>query len=111
MHELSLSQSILEIARRNTPAGGVLRRVRLRAGPLRAIDRDAMETAWRAVTMVEGAEGVELDLTLEPYRLRCDGCGGEHEAETIEAGCAKGCRGEQRLVGGNELQVTSIVVD
>ena len=48
MHELTIATSILELARRHMPAGSVLRAVHVRAGPMRSIERSAMDLAWRA---------------------------------------------------------------
>ena len=58
MHELSLASSILGIARRSVPPGARLRVVRVVAGPMRAIDSDAMQFAWQSVAVDAGLERV-----------------------------------------------------
>lgn len=111
MHELSLADSVLEIAVRNTPGGSVLRGVKLRAGPRRMIDREAMMLAWRAVLGARGMSGdVVLELTLEPWSLRCPGCGVTYTSDSHEGLCGA-CGRSGSVVGSNDLQITTIVVD
>jgi len=111
MHELSLASSILEIARRSVPRGGRLRIVRVVAGPMRAIDPDAMQFAWQSVTADAGFERIELELDLRPWTLRCPECGSEWNSEQLDCACAA-CRCNRAFpLGGDELQVVSIVVD
>jgi len=47
MHEFSIASSLLDLAKQHTPAGAVLRRIVMEAGPLHGIDREAMQWAWR----------------------------------------------------------------
>jgi Zn finger protein HypA/HybF involved in hydrogenase expression len=111
MHELSLAGSILEIARRSVPRGGRLRIVRVVAGPMRAIDPDAMQFAWESVTVDAGTNRIDLELDLRPWTLRCPECGCEWNSEQLECACVTcGCNRAFPL-GGDELQVVSIEVD
>jgi len=110
MHELSIASSILELARQHVPPGLVLLSVKVQAGPLRGIDRDAMELAWRACTAGDEFEIPIIDLELSPWRLRCPDCAHEYVAETAFAACR--CGGVHAApIGGDELSVVSIEVD
>lgn len=111
MHELSLAESILNIARKNTPPGATLVSVKLRAGPRRAVDRDAMINAWTAVLEVSGQSPATLDLQLDPWTLRCGSCGHQWQAEELGISCPSCGAAGPHPVGGNELQVVSIKVD
>ena len=111
MHELSLASSVLEIARRSVPRDARLRVVRVIAGPMRAIDPDAMQFAWQSVTVEAGDENVQLELDLRPWTLRCPECGCAWNSEQLDCACAAcGCNRAFPL-GGDELQVVSIEVD
>lgn len=110
MHEFSLAESIFALARRATPAGATLRRVKVVAGPLRCIDREAMELAWSALTVSRHMPGIALDLRLTRWSLRCPKCGRGWESDELDECCPCGgiCPAP---VGCDELQVVSIEVD
>jgi hydrogenase nickel incorporation protein HypA/HybF len=110
MHEMSIAESILEIARRHTPDGQRLVVVSVRAGPLRAIDDLAMELAWQAVTTGTAAAGCQLDLLQLPWHLQCPKCGCRWLDENRFAACTCGCDAPD-AVGGDELQLTRIEVE
>ena len=46
MHELSIAESLLRLAEEHAPRGAYVRIVRISAGPLRAIDPEAMQWAF-----------------------------------------------------------------
>lgn len=110
MHELSIAESVLELARKHVPAGSLLRKVSIRVGRLRAIDELAMELAWSAV--LDGApEGrVALEMNLLPWKLKCPDCQRVFDAEDYPASCACG-GGAAMPIGTDELQLESIDVD
>jgi Zn finger protein HypA/HybF involved in hydrogenase expression len=110
MHEMSIAESILEIARRHTPDGQRLIAVSVRAGPLRAIDESAMALAWQATTAGSPAAGCRLDLNLLPWHLRCPECGHHWLNEERFDGCPCGCE-TPGAIGGDELQLTRIEVE
>ena len=110
MHELSIASSILELARKHVPRGLVLLSVKVQAGPMRGIDPDAMELAWRACATLDESDIPIIDLELLPWRLLCPDCGREYTAETAFAPCR--CGGVRaQPIGGDELSVVSIEVD
>lgn len=110
MHEFSLAEAIYGLARRSTPAGSTLRRVKVLAGPMRCIDRAAMEMAWSALTQARQTPGVALDLQLPKWSLRCPECRRAWESDELYDTCTCGCA-DPAPIGGDELQVISIEVD
>jgi Zn finger protein HypA/HybF involved in hydrogenase expression len=111
MHEVSIASSILSVVKKYVPPRSVLRAVHLVAGPMRAIEPDAMQFAWRAALDAAGASDVRLQLDLLPWTLRCPECGFEWTSQQIECACLA-CGGNRGFpVGGDELQVSSIEVD
>jgi Zn finger protein HypA/HybF involved in hydrogenase expression len=110
MHELSIANAILDVARRNVPPGCSLKRVRVIAGPMRAIEPLAMQFAWDSVIAVEASPDIEMDLRQLPWRLRCPVCGNEWTDQELRLECACGCT-RAFPVGGDELSVDAIEVD
>lgn len=110
MHEVSLAESILNIARRQAPGDVVVRSVELRAGPLRGIEPNAMQWAWKAVTSGTTWDKVELLIDYLPWTLQCPDCSRLWQAEDELEPCRCGSDGAYP-VGGDELTVVSIEVD
>ncbi|MCC6581771.1 MAG: hydrogenase maturation nickel metallochaperone HypA [Phycisphaeraceae bacterium] len=110
MHELSLAEAVLEIVRRHAPTDATVRKVRLEAGPMRGIDRDSMDWAWRSATSGTRCDGADLDLILLPWKMHCPECGRDWETEELFVVCECGCN-RPHPVGGDELRVVSLDVD
>ena len=110
MHELSIASAILELARRKLPPACGLTAVHVVAGPMRAIESDAMHFAWQAVVADAGFPGVRLDLELATWTLECPVCHARWKSREFDDGCACG-RAHGYPIGGDELQLVSIEVD
>lgn len=110
MHEMSIAEAIWDLARRHVPEGGVLRAVRLRAGPMRGIDPPSMQWAWQALMHEHANEKVLLEMESLPWRMKCGGCGTEWTAAELAESCICGSD-RVRPIGGDELQLVSIEVD
>ena len=110
MHELSIASSILELAARHVPPGSVLTAVHVVAGPMRAIEEDAMQLAWEAVLAEAKMSAITLRLEFPPWTMHCPQCGCEWLSRDLEYICVCGCN-RAYPVGGDELNITSIEVD
>jgi Zn finger protein HypA/HybF involved in hydrogenase expression len=110
MHELSIAEALLELARKHVPDGAVLKGVSVRVGRMRAIDEPAMDLAWRAVTEDAPEGAVKLEMQFSPWKLQCPACGRLFDADDYPADCVCGQRGAMP-VGTDELQLLSIDVD
>lgn len=112
MHEFSIAVAILELVQRHLPPGGVLRRVKVRAGRLRAIDPEVMQAAWppACTTLLGSADVPSLDFQSPPLLLRCPGCRREWHAEELFQTCTCG-QVVSECVGGDELTLLSLTVD
>jgi hydrogenase nickel incorporation protein HypA/HybF len=106
MHEMSIAEAVLELARRNVPRGATLRGVRMLAGPMRAIDPECMEMAWQGL----GQTNVALKLNILPWQMQCAACGLQWQESELAEQCACGST-QVRPIGGDELQLLSIEVD
>jgi hydrogenase nickel incorporation protein HypA/HybF len=110
MHEMSIAQAILTLAQQHVPPGSALKIVRMRAGPMRAIEPQSMQWAWEALMAGPEEENVSLELTTSQWKMECGSCGRQWEADELAEKCACGCT-TVRPVGGDELQLISIEVD
>lgn len=110
MHEFSIAEAVLDIARGHVPADCVLTAVRVEAGPMRGIEPDAMQWAWQALMAAEELGEVRLDLTVMPWRLECHACGRVFHADDAIATCVCGCQAA-RPVDCDHLRLVSIDID
>lgn len=110
MHEFSIAQALLRLARRHLPPGSHLRTVCVQAGPLQAIDERALDWAWQAVQAGTACADAHLEIEFLPWQLHCPDCGNRWQAAALDDPCS--C-GSQRGVpdGGDELVLTSLEVD
>lgn len=110
MHEMALTQSVVEICERN--AGG--RRVTavfLEIGELAGVVPAAVEFCFDACTRDTLLEGARLFIELVPGRGRCQGCGAESGVTAYYDPCpACGGYGVE-LLSGEELRVTELEVE
>jgi len=74
MHELGITEAILDIVLRH--AGGArVRRVRITVGEWTGYVGDSIELFWQELARGTAAEGARLEFRLEPATLRCRACG------------------------------------
>jgi hydrogenase nickel incorporation protein HypA/HybF len=110
MHEVALARALIELVGRHAPCGGTVRAVHVRAGPLRAIDPEAMRWAWQATVRATPYEGARLNWIQLPWTLQCPDCGAKWESEDLFADCL--CGGvRSRPAGGDELVLEALDVD
>ena len=76
MHELSISQAILDTALRHAQ-GRRVSIVHVRVGSLRQVVPDSLSFYFEIVTRDTACDGARLDLEPVAALLRCDGCGRE----------------------------------
>jgi Zn finger protein HypA/HybF involved in hydrogenase expression len=110
MHEMSIATALLDQVESHLPTGAVLRHVYVKAGAMEAIEPDAMNWAWRALTDPTRHDGAELHLTIEPYRLECPSCGRQWNSGDLYVACECGYP-RPRSIGESGLTLLSMTVD
>ena len=110
MHEFSLVNALIDQVDRHLPAGATLRRVKVRAGAMQAIEPQAMQWAWQAATQGTRMDGATLELTIEPFALTCPECRRQWESDDIYDTCPCGCQ-RPRPTGAHALTLLSITMD
>lgn len=113
MHELSVTESLLEIALRHAQEAGAERIVRLNIviGELSSIVDESVQFYWDIVSEDTIAEGAELHFERVDGTLRCLACGHTFPLNHRSFVCPQ-C-GEARVVavGGDEFRLDSIEVE
>lgn len=113
MHELSVTQSILEIAVRHAEAAGAARitRLSLVIGDLSSIVDDSVQFYWDLIAAGTLAEGAELSFKRVPATLRCAACGCEFPLDHKRFECPQCGSDRVEVSGGQEFFLESIDVD
>lgn len=113
MHEMSVTQSLLEIALRHAERADARRitRLNLVIGELATIVDDSIQFYWDIVSQDTIAAGSELHFERVPGILRCLGC--EHTFPLNGRDFACPACGEVQVVvaGGDDFRLESIEVD
>lgn len=84
MHELSIAQSLLEVALDNLPPdAGRVEAVHLQLGVLAGVEKAALDFSYEIVTAGTPLEGSALVIHEVPVRVYCPQCGQEGEVLNI----------------------------
>lgn len=110
MHEFSIAQALIGLTREHVPDLARVRSVRVRVGPMQAIEPEAMRFAWEASTEGTGYEGAKLLLEFVPWALHCRACDRRWEGPDWPQLCTCGS-GDVDPAGSDELTLLSIEVD
>lgn len=113
MHELSITQSLLEIALRHAERAGARRIVRLNLviGELSSIVDDSVQFYWDIVSQGTIAEGATLHFDRVVATLRCRGCSHTFPLDGRDYACPA-CGGREVVaVGGDDFRLESIEVE
>jgi hydrogenase nickel incorporation protein HypA/HybF len=113
MHELSVTQSVLEIALTHAERAGAKRvlAIDLVIGELASILDDSVQFYWDLIAKGTRAEGALLRFTRLPLELRCSECGRVFSPDADHFGCPDCSSSHVRVSQGEELRVESIEVE
>ena len=113
MHEMALSESVLQILEQSARAQGFkrVRTVWLEVGDLAGVDREAMKFSFDAVVRGTVADDARLEFVASPGKAWCMPCGCNVEISTRGDACP-GCGSYQlQVVSGDELRVKELEVE
>jgi hydrogenase nickel incorporation protein HypA/HybF len=108
MHELSISQGIVESVCEAVPDGQVLA-VKVEIGVLSGVVADAVRFCFDACTQGTRLEGARLEVIDVPGRGRCDTCGSELDMQELITQCPCG-NPFLEVLRGRELRTRSVEV-
>ncbi|NLG72149.1 MAG: hydrogenase maturation nickel metallochaperone HypA [Chloroflexi bacterium] len=113
MHELSVTESLLEIALRHAEPAGAKRILALHivVGQLSSIVDASVQFYWDIVARDTIAEEAQLHFRRVPVELSCEACGHTYSPENDEFSCPA-CGGERfKITAGEEFYLESIEID
>jgi hydrogenase nickel incorporation protein HypA/HybF len=113
MHEMSIIEALLEAVRaevRAHPDARVLG-VRMRAGSLRLVVPEILQSCYEAATRDTSLAGSRLDVEEVAARAQCGDCGAEFAVEEQWFECPRCRRVGARLVCGQELDLIGIELE
>jgi hydrogenase nickel incorporation protein HypA/HybF len=114
MHEMSVTQSILDIATRHAEQAGARRilAINLVIGELTGFVDDSIQFYWDFLSKDTLAEGSQLVFERVPAHVRCHECGAEYAPPNSRLWTCPQCDalgGE--VVSGREFSVASIEIE
>ena len=113
MHELSITESILDIALRNAQKAGArhITDLYLVIGQFSYIVDDSVQFYWDMIAKGTAAEGARLHFQRVPAELLCLDCKHRYSPDNDGLACPKCESIRVKIVSGNEFRLDSIDVD
>ena len=113
MHELSVTQSLLEIALQHAEKANARRVTDLNIviGDLASMVDDSIQFYWEIIAKDTIAEQARLNFRRVPAELQCQDCFEKYHPTERELACPK-CNGvNTRIIAGEEFALESIDVE
>jgi hydrogenase nickel incorporation protein HypA/HybF len=113
MHELSITESILEIATRHAEAAGAQRVtiINLIIGRLSSVVDDSVQFYWDIISQNTICAGSVLHFERTPARMKCMDCDCEYSFENDLIPCPQCGSFLSRVISGEEFRMDSIEVE
>lgn len=110
MHEMALTQSIVEIVEESASQHGVIRvrRITLTVGELADVVEESLRFCFEAMTPGTIMEGAELVWENVPAASRCVMCGAEFKPDPLDFTCPECQNPFTEVVAGKEFAIASI---
>jgi hydrogenase nickel incorporation protein HypA/HybF len=113
MHELAITESILEIAQRHgTQAGAThISAIYLVIGQLSSVIDDSVRFYWDMISEGTIAEGAMLHFRRIPAEFSCQDCETSYKPQGEDFACPQCGSAHVKLIAGGEFQVEAIEVE
>ncbi len=113
MHELSVTESLLNLAIQHVPPGGTARvtSLHLVIGQLSSIVDDSVQFYWDLISVGTICEGAQLHFERRPATLRCLNCNGTYTLKGELTDCPYCHSARIVVVSGEEFYLDSIEVE
>lgn len=113
MHELAVTQSILDIADQHASAAGAKKvtDIYLNIGKLSSIVDDSVQFYWDMISAGTLCAGAALHFNRIPALIRCLDCQNEYTFEDEMIPCPVCGSSRIKVLSGNEFNVDSIEID
>lgn len=112
MHELSVTESVLEIACKHAVKAGAIKvtDIHLVIGQLSSIVDDSVEFYWQMITKDTLCEDSKLHFKRVPAELVCLECGHQYELIQELMPCPNCGSARIRVLSGDEFNIDSIEI-
>ncbi|TET97010.1 MAG: hydrogenase maturation nickel metallochaperone HypA [Anaerolineales bacterium] len=113
MHELSITESILEIALRHAAEAEAkkITDIHLVIGKLSSIVDDSVQFYWDIVSDGSAAQGAVLHFRRVRIEIACQACGEVYHPEELDLSCPACGSRDVRIVAGEEFRLEAIEVE
>ncbi len=113
MHELPITESILEIAQRHGMQAGATRisDIYLVIGQLSSVIDDSVRFYWDMISEGTLAEGARLHFRRVPAEFLCSDCEASYKPEGEDFSCPQCGSAHVKLIAGVEFRVEAIEVE
>lgn len=113
MHELAITQSILDIARKAADEHGAKRvqSVRIMLGEYSGVVPQCIQYYFDVISRGTLAEGAVLDIRRLPVIIRCNSCGEESRIDRLHVACPLCGSTDLKLIQGREFYIESLEVE
>ena len=113
MHEISIAQSIIEIAeaKAREQNSRCIQVIKIRLGEFTTVVREALEFAFEVARQETMAENARLEIETVPMVVRCVACGPVTDPVREVCLICSACGLPLEVVAGEELQVEYIEVE
>ena len=113
MHELAITQSILDIAQKAAGEHGAkqVRSVRIMLGEYSGVVPQCIQYYFDVISKGTIAQGAVLDIRRLPVVIRCSSCGGERQIDRLHVSCPLCGSTDLKLIQGREFYIESLEVD
>ena len=114
MHELSITQSILEIALRHGEQAKATKitNLHITIGQLSSVVDDSVQFYWDMIAEGTPAQGATLQFKRIPAQLECQDCGQPYTLEGNQLDACPACESANvKIIAGKEFQLESIEIE
>ncbi len=113
MHELAITQSILDIAKKAAEEHGArkVQSVRIMLGEYSGVVPQCIQYYFDVISKDTIAEGAVLDIRRLPVVIHCNVCGRESEIERLHVSCPLCGSTDLKLIQGREFYIESMEVE
>ncbi|HXG24320.1 MAG TPA: hydrogenase maturation nickel metallochaperone HypA [Chthonomonadales bacterium] len=113
MHELSVTEALLDIALKHAEKANARRITDLHIviGDLASMVDDSIQFYWEVIAKGTIAEQARLHFRRVPAELQCNACGERYHPSDTELVCPRCGGAGARIIAGEELALESIDVE
>jgi hydrogenase nickel incorporation protein HypA/HybF len=113
MHEMSIAQSVLDIAfgEMEKNAYSRVRKIKISIGEFSGVVKEALEFAFDVVKLQTPAEAAEVEIEVQPMAVECSECGSfKCSLSDLNLFCPE-CGRTMKITAGREMTVDYLDLD